>query len=66
MVLAVAVVLAMVVGFVAGLISYRASRRWCGVCGVSLVCPTCTDLGPPTPTNRPQATTKAQRPGNER
>lgn len=32
---------AALVGFAAGLISYRQSRRWCGVCGATLTCARC-------------------------
>jgi len=32
---------ALLVGFVAGLVTYRKSRRWCVVCGATLRCPDC-------------------------
>ncbi|GAB3804126.1 hypothetical protein [Micromonospora zhanjiangensis] len=40
----IAVVAGLVVGFVAGLCAYRASRRWCAACGDILTCPTCRVL----------------------
>jgi hypothetical protein len=39
--LAVVTVAGLAVGFVIGLCSYRASRRWCGSCGRTLRCPAC-------------------------
>lgn len=35
----VSVVAALPVGFLAGMATFRKSRRWCPHCGVSLVCP---------------------------
>lgn len=40
-----AVVGAVLLGFVAGLVTYRKSRRWCTVCGSGLRCLTCLRLG---------------------
>jgi len=34
-----------VLGFIAGLCAYRASRRWCAACGGSLSCPACASAG---------------------
>jgi hypothetical protein len=39
MALIVGVLVALTVGFLAGLLTFRAKQRWCGVCGGSLVCP---------------------------
>lgn len=37
---AMAVVPAVVLGFLAGLFGFRIKSRWCPVCGETLVCPT--------------------------
>lgn len=39
--LLVAVIPALLVGFVAGFVTYRKSRRWCVACGATLSCPDC-------------------------
>ena len=44
MLVSIAVIAGLVVGFVAGLCAYRASRRWCAACGDILTCPTCRVL----------------------
>jgi len=36
------VVLALVVGFVAGFVTFRRSLKWCAVCGAGLRCTDCT------------------------
>jgi hypothetical protein len=38
MVLIIVVLAALTVGFLAGLLTFRAKQRWCGVCGRSLEC----------------------------
>ncbi|MEO3926985.1 hypothetical protein ABGB07_24420 [Micromonosporaceae bacterium B7E4] len=35
----------MALGFIAGLCTYRTSRRWCAACGGSLSCPACASAG---------------------
>jgi hypothetical protein len=37
--MAMAVVTAVVFGFLAGLLSFRAKGRWCPECGTTLICP---------------------------
>ena len=39
MTLAVAVAAAATLGFLAGLLTFKARQRWCPVCGASLECP---------------------------
>jgi len=39
---AVAAVAALVIGFAIGMCTYRASRRWCPVCGATLTCSACS------------------------
>jgi hypothetical protein len=39
--LLLAAIPALLVGFVAGFVTYRKSRRWCVVCGATLRCPDC-------------------------
>ena len=46
-VLAPAVVAALVVGFLAGLLTFKRSLRWCPQCGETLRCPYCPRQ-PPT------------------
>lgn len=36
-----ALVLAVVIGFLAGPLIYHRSRRWCQACGSTLKCPNC-------------------------
>lgn len=43
---AVAAVAALLIGFVAGMCTYRASRRWCPVCGATLTCGVCANATP--------------------
>jgi hypothetical protein len=43
---AIVAIAGVLLGFIAGLLSYRQSRRWCGRCGGSLACPTCVPIGP--------------------
>lgn len=38
---AVAVVVALAVGFLAGLVTFKRSLRWCPGCGAVLRCPEC-------------------------
>lgn len=40
MAVAIAVAPAMILGFLAGLLSFRVKSRWCPVCGETLACPT--------------------------
>lgn len=43
MVLGVAVASAVLIGFLAGLLTFRAKQRWCPSCGTTLACATgCT------------------------
>ena len=39
MALAIAVVAAMIVGFLAGLLTFRRASHWCPECGLNLTCP---------------------------
>ena len=39
MVLGVAVLAAMSVGFLAGLLTFRRAAQWCPICGVTMTCP---------------------------
>jgi hypothetical protein len=39
MTLAIGVIAAAIVGFLAGLLSFPRASRWCPTCGMSLVCP---------------------------
>jgi hypothetical protein len=48
--LIICVLFALTVGFLAGLLTFRAKQRWCGVCGGSLECPV---HGTDMPTARP-------------
>jgi len=43
----VAAVTSLVAGFVAGLLIYQKSRRWCAVCGANLRCPECVAVARP-------------------
>jgi len=36
-----AVLIALLLGFLAGLVTYQKSRRWCTVCGATLSCAHC-------------------------
>jgi hypothetical protein len=38
---ALAVLCALLLGFLAGLVTYQKSRRWCTVCGATLSCAHC-------------------------
>nr|MDT0663224.1 hypothetical protein [Micromonospora sp. DSM 115978] len=40
--IAIAAVAGALLGLVVGFCVYRSSRRWCGICGGNLSCPTCT------------------------
>lgn len=40
-----AAIAGMGLGFIAGLCTYRTSRRWCAGCGSSLSCPACASAG---------------------
>ncbi len=48
---AVPIILAMLLGFLAGLLSFKVKNRWCPICGAVKVCPTCAGwtkpAGPP-------------------
>jgi hypothetical protein len=51
-----AVLAALVLGFAAGLVTYRQSRRWCPGCGATLRCPTgCQPTWSISPGKRPQS-----------
>lgn len=39
----IAVTVALVVGFAAGLLTFKRASQWCGHCGLTKVCPQCTD-----------------------
>lgn len=39
MTLAIGVTAALIVGLLAGLLTFRCASRWCRTCGVTLVCP---------------------------
>jgi hypothetical protein len=39
----IGVIPALLVGFIAGLVTYRKSRRWCTACGATLHCPDCAE-----------------------
>ncbi len=41
----VSVVLAMLLGFLAGLLSFKVKARWCPVCGAVKSCPDCSARG---------------------
>lgn len=41
--LLIGVIPALLVGFIAGLVTYRKSRRWCTACGATLRCPDCAE-----------------------
>ncbi len=38
---AVTIILAMLIGFLAGLLSFKVKSRWCPTCGAVKSCPTC-------------------------
>jgi len=38
---AIVVGVALLLGYLAGLLSFRAKSRWCGQCGAVKVCPRC-------------------------
>ena len=40
---------ALVVGFLAGLLSFRVKSRWCGVCGSTFACVECATGRPALP-----------------
>jgi hypothetical protein len=48
MVMAVTVLAALTVGFLAGLMTFRRASQWCPVCGLTLTCP---QLHHPQPAN---------------
>jgi hypothetical protein len=37
----VGVVMALIVGFAAGLLTFKRSSHWCPICGATLRCPEC-------------------------
>jgi hypothetical protein len=37
--LGLVVVAALVLGYLAGLLTFKVKQHWCGVCGATLVCP---------------------------
>jgi hypothetical protein len=37
--LAIAALVASLIGFLAGLLTFRAKQRWCPECGLTLTCP---------------------------
>lgn len=39
---AMAALAALIIGFAIGMCTYRASRRWCPVCGATLTCSVCS------------------------
>jgi hypothetical protein len=55
---AIAVIAAVFIGFTAGLLTYRQSRRWCPACGTTLTCRSCgfrpvvAEPGTPVPAER--------------
>jgi hypothetical protein len=38
---AITMILAMLLGFLAGLLSFKVKTRWCSTCGAVKSCPTC-------------------------
>lgn len=42
--LGIAVIAALVVGFLAGLLTFRIKQRWCTKCGATLMCTSCVHL----------------------
>jgi hypothetical protein len=40
-VFAAMVILSLVAGFAAGLVTFKRSLRWCALCGTTLTCPVC-------------------------
>lgn len=53
----IAAVAGLVIGFVAGLIAYQRSRRWCTACGATLQCLVCQ----PPPAKRTSAAVQSRR-----
>jgi hypothetical protein len=43
--LMIAALMAMLLGFLAGLLTYRRSLVWCGTCGSTLTCADCVRVG---------------------
>lgn len=41
-----AIVAALVIGFLAGLFTFKRSLRWCSLCGATLRCPHCHGQAP--------------------
>lgn len=52
--LALATFPAALIGFLAGLLSFRLKQRWCSVCGAMLTCPDPTYHGDLSQDRRPQ------------
>lgn len=38
-----AVIASLVIGWLAGMLTFRRAQRWCTTCGLSLTCPECDD-----------------------
>ncbi len=57
-VLTAAAVVALVLGYLGGFLTFRRSLQWCGVCGAILSCPECAqrvESRRPHPVPRPRA-----------
>lgn len=52
---AVIAVMALLIGFMAGLLTFKRSERWCPNCGNGLICGRCT-AAPPLPRDQAHAT----------
>ncbi|MCU1658741.1 MAG: hypothetical protein JWO57_3397 [Pseudonocardiales bacterium] len=60
----VTVILAMLLGFLAGLLSFKVKNRWCADCGTVKSCPRCAGWADSlTAQGLPGSTTAAERPG---
>jgi hypothetical protein len=61
----ITVVLAMLLGFLAGLLSFKVKSRWCAECGTVKSCPRCADRTEPLAVQWPcESVTTAERPRN--
>lgn len=52
--LAISVLLALVVGWLAGMVTHKRAERWCPIDGSTLTCPHCATAGLHALGNQPQ------------
>jgi hypothetical protein len=55
----VTVVLAMLLGFLAGLLSFKVKSRWCAECGMVKTCPRCPGWADPLAAQGPSGSSVA-------